>query len=156
MLLHPVAIELTAGRRVLVCLAHGRCEITGRTAAFVTPNGFKVEPMKPGPEAPDRDDAWVDEQVKQGANVLTCQPRLLQTQSQPDGVPDDLLVRDRPHVLCDVPGLAPLSEDLNDQACAGRDHGMLEHVSDGHAQAVCAEAEESVAVEGELPRTATT
>ena len=56
-LLHPVAIELTAGRRVLVYLTHGRCEITGRTAAFVTRHGFNVEPMKPGPEAPDRDEA---------------------------------------------------------------------------------------------------
>ncbi len=75
-----VAQERMAGRRVLVYVTHtGTRDITGRTQAFLTRNGFRSAVMKADAVAPDQRETWVAKQVAQGVDVLICHPRLIQT-----------------------------------------------------------------------------
>ena len=46
---------------------------------FLTEQGFRVAVLKADSVAPDRREAWVEEKVKQGIDVLVCHPRLVQT-----------------------------------------------------------------------------
>ena len=46
---------------------------------FLTRHGFRVAVLKADSVAPDRREAWVEERVKQGIDVLICHPRLVQT-----------------------------------------------------------------------------
>ena len=75
-----VAAERLAGRKVLVYATHtGTRDITERMDKFLTEHGFRVAVLKADSVAPDRREAWVEERVKQGVDVLICHPRLVQT-----------------------------------------------------------------------------
>ena len=72
--------ERIAGRRVLVYAIHtGTRDITGRMDDILTRHGFRVSVMKAAAVPPDRREAWVARQVRQGIDVLICHPRLVQT-----------------------------------------------------------------------------
>ena len=75
-----VAAERLAGRKVLVYATHtGTRDITERMEQFLTTHGFRVAVLKADTVAPDRREAWVEERVKQGVDVVICHPRLVQT-----------------------------------------------------------------------------
>ena len=75
-----VAAERLAGRKVLVYGTHtGTRDITERMEQFLTRHGFRVAVLKADSVAPDRREAWVEERVKQGVDVVICHPRLVQT-----------------------------------------------------------------------------
>ena len=75
-----VAAERLAGRKVLVYATHtGTRDIIERMEQFLSQHGFKVGVLKADTVAPDRREAWVDERVKQGVDVVVCHPRLAQT-----------------------------------------------------------------------------
>ena len=75
-----VAAERLEGRKVLVYATHtGTRDITERMEEFLTTHGFRVAVLKADSVAPDRREAWVEERVKQGIDVLICHPRLVQT-----------------------------------------------------------------------------
>ena len=75
-----VAAERLAGRKVLVYATHtGTRDITERMEQFLTTHGFRVAVLKADSVAPDRREAWVEERVKQGVDVVICHPRLVQT-----------------------------------------------------------------------------
>ena len=75
-----VAAERLQGRKVLVYATHtGTRDITERMDKFLTRHGFRVAVLKADTVAPDRREAWVEEKVKQGLDVLICHPRLVQT-----------------------------------------------------------------------------
>ena len=75
-----VAAERLAGRKVLVYATHtGTRDITERMDKFLTQHGFRVAVLKADTVAPDRREAWVEEKVKQGIDVMVCHPRLVQT-----------------------------------------------------------------------------
>ena len=79
-ILNLVAAERMEGRRVLVYVTHtGTRDVTERMDDFLTRHGFRVAVMKADAVAPDRREAWVADRGKQGADVLICHPRLVQT-----------------------------------------------------------------------------
>ena len=75
-----VAAERLAGRRVLLYATHtGTRDITGRMEEFLSRHGFRVAVMKADAVPPERREAWVAQRVEEGADVLACHPRLVQT-----------------------------------------------------------------------------
>ena len=79
-LLDLVAAERMEGRRVLVYATHtGTRDITERMSDILTRHGFRVAVMKADAVAPDRREAWVEQRVKEGVDVVVCHPRLVQT-----------------------------------------------------------------------------
>ena len=79
-LLDLVAAERMEGRRVLVYATHTRTrDITERMSDILTRHGFREAVMKADAVAPDRREAWVENKVKEGIDVLICHPRLVQT-----------------------------------------------------------------------------
>ena len=79
-LLDLVAAERMEGRRVLVYATHtGTRDITERMSDILTRHGFRAAVMKADAVAPDRREAWVENKVKEGIDVLICHPRLVQT-----------------------------------------------------------------------------
>ena len=75
-----VAAERLAGRRVLVYVTHtGTRDITGRMEDILIRHGFRVAVMKADTVEPKRREAWVDDRVKKGLDVLISHPRLVQT-----------------------------------------------------------------------------
>ena len=79
-LIDPVAAERMEGRRVLVHATHtGTGDITGRMDDILTRHGFRVAVMKSEAAAPDKREAWVEDEVKQGIDVLIRHRRLVQT-----------------------------------------------------------------------------
>ncbi len=75
-----VAAERVQGRRVLVYATHtGTRDITGRMEDFLGRHGFRVAVMKSDAVPPERREAWVAQRVEEGADVLVCHPRLVQT-----------------------------------------------------------------------------
>ena len=79
-LLDLVAAERMEGRRVLVYATHtGTRDITERMSGILTRHGFRAAVMKADAVAPDRREAWVEQKVKEGIDVLICHPRLVQT-----------------------------------------------------------------------------
>ena len=79
-LLDMVAAERLEGRRVLVYATHtGTRDITERMSDILTRHGFRAAVMKADAVAPDRREAWVEQKVKEGIDVLICHPRLVQT-----------------------------------------------------------------------------
>ena len=75
-----VAAERLEGRRVLVYATHtGTRDVTERMSAILAGHGFRVAVMKADAVAPDRREAWVENKVKEGIDVLICHPRLVQT-----------------------------------------------------------------------------
>ncbi len=79
-LLDLVATERMEGRRVLVYATHtGTRDVTERMSDILAKHGFRVAVMKADAVAPDRREAWVEQKVKEGIDVLICHPRLVQT-----------------------------------------------------------------------------
>ncbi len=79
-LLDLVAAERMEGRRVLVYATHtGTRDITERMSDILTRHGFRAAVMKADAVAPDRREAWVEQRVKEGVDVVVCHPRLVQT-----------------------------------------------------------------------------
>ena len=75
-----VAAERLEGRRVLVYVTHtGTRDITGRITDILTCHGFKTSVLKADTVSPDRREAWVEQRVKEGVDVVVCHPRLVQT-----------------------------------------------------------------------------
>ena len=75
-----VAAERLEGRRVLVYATHtGTRDVTERMSAILAGHGFRTAVMKADAVAPDRREAWVENKVKEGIDVLICHPRLVQT-----------------------------------------------------------------------------
>ena len=79
-LLDLVAAERMEGRRVLVYATHtGTRDITERMSDILTRHGLRVAVMKADAVAPDRREAWMEQRVKEGVDVVVCHPRLVQT-----------------------------------------------------------------------------
>ena len=79
-LLDLVAAERLEGRRVLVYATHtGTRDITGRMKEILTRHGLRTAVMKADAVPPNRREAWVEQRVKEGLDVLICHPRLVQT-----------------------------------------------------------------------------
>ena len=75
-----VASERLEGRRVLVYVTHtGTRDITGRLNDILTQHGFRTEVLKADTVSPDRREAWMEQRVKEGVDVVVCHPRLVQT-----------------------------------------------------------------------------
>ena len=78
-LIDPVAAGRMEGRRVLVYATDtGARDITGRMDDILTRHEFRVTVMKFEAVAPDKREAWVEDKVKRGIDVLVCHPRLVQ------------------------------------------------------------------------------
>ena len=74
------AAERLEGRRVLVYVTHtGTRDITGRLDDILTRHGFRAAVLKADTVPPDRREAWVEQRVKEGVDVVICHPRLVQT-----------------------------------------------------------------------------
>ena len=72
--------EKQAGRKVLVYVTHtGTRDITGRMKEFLEEQGYRTAVLKADMMAPDKREAWINERVAQGIDVLVCHPRLVQT-----------------------------------------------------------------------------
>ena len=79
-LLDLVAAERMEGRRVLVYVTHtGTRDITGRIKDILTRHGFRTSVLKADTVPPDRREAWMEQRVKEGVDVVVCHPRLVQT-----------------------------------------------------------------------------
>ncbi len=79
-LLDLVAAERLEGRRVLVYVTHtGTRDITGRIKDILTRHGFRTSVLKADTVPPDRREAWMEQRVKEGVDVVICHPRLVQT-----------------------------------------------------------------------------
>ena len=79
---HPAAgfgndITFTHGCPHLVRHVYGASGI--EVCRGLTRHGFRVAVMKADAVAPNRREAWVADKVKQGIDVMTCHPRLVQT-----------------------------------------------------------------------------
>ena len=59
----------------------GTRDVTERMSDILAKHGFRVAVMKADAVAPDRREAWVEQKVKEGIDVLICHPRLVQTGS---------------------------------------------------------------------------
>ena len=72
--------EKNEGRKVLVYVTHtGTRDITGRMKEFLEEQGYRTAVLKADMMAPDKREAWINEKVAQGIDVLVCHPRLVQT-----------------------------------------------------------------------------
>ena len=79
-LLDLVAAERMEGPRVLVYVTHtGTRDITGRIKDILTRHGFRTSVLKADTVPPDRREAWMEQRVKEGVDVVVCHPRLVQT-----------------------------------------------------------------------------
>lgn len=72
--------ERTRGRRLLVYITHTeRRDISPRLRTVLEQAGLKVAVLKSDTVAADRREEWLAERVREGADVLLCHPRLVQT-----------------------------------------------------------------------------
>lgn len=79
-LVELVRRERARSRRVLVFIAHTeRRDLSPRLRAILEAEGFRVAVLKAGTVTADRREEWVAAQVREGADVLICHPRLVQT-----------------------------------------------------------------------------
>ncbi len=79
-LLDLVRRERARNRRVLVYITHTeRRDLSPRLRAILERAGFRVAVLKAGTVAADRREEWVAARVQEGADVLICHPRLVQT-----------------------------------------------------------------------------
>ena len=123
-----VAAERLAGRKVLVYATHtGTRDITERMEQFLTTHGFRVAVLKADSVAPDRREAWVEERVKQGIDVLICHPRLVQTGLDLIDFPT-LAWFETDYSVYTIPaGVAALLAHRAETSGEGRVHGLPEH-----------------------------
>ena len=80
-LIDLVTQEKASGRRVLAYVTHtNKRDITVRMDEFLTRAGFKVAVLKSNTnQKTDQREAWINDKVAQGIDVLVCNPRLVQT-----------------------------------------------------------------------------
>ena len=79
-LIDLVRAERKKGRKVLVYVTHtGTRDITGRIRDLLEAEGFQSSVLKADTVAPDKREAWVQERLSKGCEVLICHPRLVQT-----------------------------------------------------------------------------
>ena len=72
--------ERKRGRRVLVYATHTDTrDITPRMEEFLKREGIRTAVLRSSSPASERREAWVAERVKEGIDVLICNPRLVQT-----------------------------------------------------------------------------
>ncbi len=72
--------EQARGRRVLLYITHTESrDISPRLREILERHKFRVAVLKAGTVAADRREEWVAARVREGAEVLTCHPRLVQT-----------------------------------------------------------------------------
>ncbi|MDA8219821.1 MAG: helicase-related protein, partial [Dehalococcoidales bacterium] len=72
--------ERTRGRCVLVFITHTESrDISPRLRLILEREGFRVAVLKAGTVSADRREEWVAARVREGADVLICHPRLVQT-----------------------------------------------------------------------------
>ena len=80
MLKDLVAREKAAGRRVLVYVTHTETrDITGRVRDVLRGVGIKASILKSGNPKSEAREEWVAEEVRNGADALICNPKLVQT-----------------------------------------------------------------------------
>jgi hypothetical protein len=79
-LIDVVRREHARSRRVLVYVTHTeRRDLTPRLQAILEREGFRVAVLKANTVAADRREEWVAARAREGADVLLCHPRLVQT-----------------------------------------------------------------------------
>ena len=80
-LLRLVNREKSQGRRCLIYATYTGEErdITPRISRCLERAGIKCAVMKAGSPAPERREQWIRQQVRNGAEALVCNPRLVQT-----------------------------------------------------------------------------
>ena len=79
-LLELVRRERARGRRVLLFITHTETrDISPRVRTILEREGFRVAVLKAGTVAADRREEWLNARVREGAEVLVCHPRLVQT-----------------------------------------------------------------------------
>ncbi len=79
-LVELVRRERERGRRVLVYITHTeKRDISPRLRGLLEKEGFRVAVLKASTVAADRREEWVAARVREGADVLICHPRLVQT-----------------------------------------------------------------------------
>ena len=72
--------ERAAGRRVLVFVTHTETrDLTPRITAILATEGLRVAVLKAHTVAADRREDWVAARVREGVDVLVCNPRIVQT-----------------------------------------------------------------------------
>ena len=72
--------EKRNGRRVLVYVTHtGTRDITPRLKTLLDDHNLSAQVLKSDTVIPERREAWVADRVQEGADVLICHPRLVQT-----------------------------------------------------------------------------
>lgn len=72
--------EKRAGRRVLVYVTHTETrDITGRVKDILQEAGIQASVLKSAHPKPENREAWVAEEVSNGADALICHPKLVQT-----------------------------------------------------------------------------
>jgi len=72
--------ERERGRRVLVFITHTeRRDLSPRLSSILEREGFRVAVLKASTVSADRREEWVMARVHEGADVLICHPRLVQT-----------------------------------------------------------------------------
>lgn len=78
-LVQTVRREQARGRRVLIFCTHTQTrDITKRLALLMTHAGLRAHVL-PASVAPERRMTWITDRVKQGCDVLLCNPKLVQT-----------------------------------------------------------------------------
>ena len=79
-LLELVREERAQGRRVLVYVTHTASrDITGRLKDTLVGEGYQAVVMKADTVAPADREGWIEQRLKEGAEVLICHPKLVQT-----------------------------------------------------------------------------
>ena len=148
-----VAAERLAGRKVLVYATHtGTRDITERMEQFLTTHGFRVAVLKADSVAPDRREAWVEERVKQGIDVLICHPRLVQTGLDLIDFPTLCLVRDGLQRVHDEAGVAAVLAHRAEKRPVKVVFMAYRNTLQADAlKLVAKKLQSSLAVEGELP-----
>ena len=73
-------VEKREGRRMLVYTTHTDTrDLTGRIEQFLNREGIRTAVLKSNTVKSERREAWVGQKVKEGIDVLICNPRLVQT-----------------------------------------------------------------------------
>lgn len=79
-LVELVRRERERNRRVLVFITHTeRRDLSPRLTAILEREGFRPAVLKAGTTSAERREEWVAARVREGADVLICHPRLVQT-----------------------------------------------------------------------------
>lgn len=79
-LLNLVRAELSLGRKALIYVTHtGERDITGRIEGLLKKASTHAAVLKSHTVSPEQREAWIQERINQGLQVLITQPRMVQT-----------------------------------------------------------------------------